>query len=140
MLRVDIDGAAAKHQEIIKFEGLIPFERCGGFFFFSSQRSDTCRCLVARSNTFYLFDFRRHRRHCRTAVAPLPHHYRTVPAPSIWNRDLRFTTGTAASHSFIPSEILWTTQILVSGLCSMELSTGLTPSIQLYISLPSNLL
>ena len=39
------------------------------------------------------------------------------------------------SHSFIPSEILWTTQILVSGLCSMELSPDLTPSFQLYISL-----
>ena len=33
------------------------------------------------------------------------------------------------------SEILWTTQILVSGLCSMELSPDFAPSFQLYISL-----
>ena len=39
------------------------------------------------------------------------------------------------SHSFISSEILWTTQTLVSGLCSMELSPDLTPSFELYISL-----
>ena len=30
---------------------------------------------------------------------------------------------------------LWTKQIFVSGLCSMELSPDLTPSFQLYISL-----
>ena len=39
------------------------------------------------------------------------------------------------SHSFIPSEILWTIQILVSGLWSIEISPNLTPSFQLYISL-----
>ena len=38
-------------------------------------------------------------------------------------------------YAHCPSEILWTTQILVSGLCSMELSPNLTPSFQLYISL-----
>ena len=38
---------------------------------------------------------------------------------------------------YLPSFVadLWTTQILVSGLCSMELSPDLTPSFQLYISL-----
>ena len=39
------------------------------------------------------------------------------------------------SHFFIPSEILWTTQTLVSGLCSMELYPDLTPSFLLYICL-----
>ena len=41
---------------------------------------------------------------------------------------------TPVSFAFLHSA-LWTTQILVSGLCSMELSPDLTPSLQLYISL-----
>ena len=38
------------------------------------------------------------------------------------------------SHCCIPSEILWTRQILVSDLCPMELCPDLTPSFQLWRS------
>ena len=63
---------------------------------------------------------------------------------SVWPPEVLYSFSTASlflwlpspSHSsFIPSEILCTTQILVSGLCSMKLSPDLTPSFQLYISL-----
>ena len=65
-------------------------------------------------------------------------HLEAIPQGSGISRDYLHThtcKHTSPSHSFIPSEILWTTQILVSGLCSMELSPDLTRSFQLYISL-----
>ena len=52
------------------------------------------------------------------------------------SRQLRSSSDTRLLR--IPSfhlKSFWTTQILVSGLCSMELSPDLTPSFQLYISL-----
>ena len=52
------------------------------------------------------------------------------------SRQLRSSSDTRLLR--IPSfhlKSFWTTQILVSGLCSMELSNDLTPSFQLFISL-----
>ena len=62
---------------------------------------------------------------------------------SVWPLEVLHSFSTASvflrhpspSHFFIPSEILWTTQIFVLGLCSMELSTDLTPSFQLCLCL-----
>ena len=48
---------------------------------------------------------------------------------------LLFLSLPSLSHFFIPSEILWTTQILVSGLGSIEFSFDLTLSFQFYICL-----
>ena len=51
------------------------------------------------------------------------------------NQLCRQVQALQVSRHLHPSEILWTTQIIVSGLCSLDLSPDLTPSFQLYICL-----
>ena len=56
--------------------------------------------------------------------------------PGFWFLfNIRFCLSTSPSHSLIPSEILSTTQFLLSGVCLRKLSPELTLSFNLYICL-----